>query len=380
MLGVADRLTPMRYKPGDLVLAVAVAILAAVYTASAFTQPTHAASWGQAVLSWGFVAVCVVLTSKPKFSSIALIALNVAWSVMWLVAPINLGFSPWVLAVPVATFIAGRFTGKRFALVVLTAACGWALLSPFMWTWDDNFVLFYRHGADLGITLALHWSACAVGYLLGANLAAEEAEWRREANAKEQRLAAAREEERRAIARDIHDLLGHSLTLIKAQANAGLAAGQEREALQQINEAAGQSLSEIRLLVRGLRESDHAFSPAAGIPDLPSLVQRYRDAGLEVSLEAPAVDVSPVTSLATYRIVAEALANAARHQVDPAVMVRIAPGETVVVEVVSTGQIRPQPGTGVGLEGLRERAASAGGTLKTWQSGETFTVRAELAA
>ena len=370
----------MRYKPGDLVLAVAVAILAAAYTASAFTQPTHAAGWGQAALSWGFVAVCVVLTSKPKFSSVALIALNVAWSALWLAAPVNLGFSPWVLAVPVATFISGRFTEKRFALVVLSAACGWALLSPFMWTWDDNFVLFYRQGVDLGITFALHWGACAVGYLLGANVAAEDEARRREADAKAQRLAAAREEERRAIARDIHDLLGHSLTLIKAQANAGLAAGQEREALQQINDAAGQSLSEIRLLVRGLRENEHAFSPAAGVSDLPALLQRYRDAGLEVSLEAPIGETSPVTSLAIYRIVAEAMANATRHQTDPVVTVRVAVGETVVVEIVSTGEIRPQPGAGVGLEGLRERAASAGGTLKAWQSGETFTVRAELAA
>ena len=77
---------------------------------------------------------------------------------------------------------------------------------------------------------------------------------------------------------------------------------------------------------------------------------------------------------------AEALTNAARHQVDPVVSVRVTPGQTVVVEVVSTGRVCPQPGTGVGLEGLRERAASAGGTLEAWQAGETFTVRAELAA
>ena len=51
-----------------------------------------------------------------------------------------------------------------------------------------------------------------------------------------------------------------------------------------------------------------------------------------------------------------------------------------MVEAVSTGRVCPQPGTGVGLEGLRERAASAGGTLEAWQAGEEFTVRAELAA
>ena len=60
------------------------------------------------------------------------------------------------------------------------------------------------------------------------------------------------------------------------------------------------------------------------------------------------------------------------------VSVSVTPGPTV--EVISTGQVRPQPGAGVGLEGLRERAASAGGALEAWQAGETFTVRAELAA
>ena len=132
--------------------------------------------------------------------------------------------------------------------------------------------------------------------------------------------------------------------------------------------------------MRGLRESDRGFAPVAGIAELPALVQRFRDAGMQVTLDAPPISVPPVTSLAIHRIVAEALTNAARHQVDPVVSVKVTPGQTVVVEVVSTGRVCPQPGTGVGLEGLRERAASAGGTLEAWQAGEAFTVRAELAA
>ena len=92
------------------------------------------------------------------------------------------------------------------------------------------------------------------------------------------------------------------------------------------------------------------------------------------------IDVPPVTSHAIHRIVAEALTNATRHQIDPQVDVRIAGGNPVVVEVASTGRVRPQPGTGVGLEGLRERAISAGGTLETSLTGQTFTDRAELAA
>lgn len=357
-----------------------MAVLAAFYTVSAIGDPTNAYGWVQAVLSWGFAAFFGVLTSRPKTSAAALVALNVVWAAAWLAAPVNIGYTLWVLAVPVAVFVASRYADKRFALGVLAAACAWAFVSPFMWTWDEHFVLFYRQGSDRAVSLGLHWAVAAVAYLLGANLAAEHDARAREAEAKETRRAAARQQERQDIAREIHDVLGHSLTLIKAQANAGLASGREREALRQINAAAGESLAEIRMLVRGLRDSDLGFAPVAGVGDVPALVQRFRDAGMQVTLDAPPISVPPVTSLAIHRIVAEALTNAARHQVDPVVSVKVTPGQTVVVEVVSTGRVCPQPGTGVGLEGLRERAASAGGTLEAWQAGEAFTVRAELAA
>lgn len=370
----------MHIKPGDAVLAVAAAVLAAFYTVSAIGDPTNVYGWVQAVLSWGFAASFGVLTSRPKTAAAALIALNAAWAAAWLAAPVNIGYTFWVLAVPVAVFVASRYADKRFAQGVLAAACAWAFVSPFMWTWDEHFVLFYRQGSDRAVSLGLHWAVAAVAYLLGANLAAEHDARAREAEAKEIRRAAARQQERQDIAREIHDVLGHTLTLIKAQANAGLASGREHEALQQINVSAGESLAEIRMLVRGLRESGHGFAPVAGVGDVPALVERFRDAGLAVTLEAMPIDVPPVTSHAIHRIVAEALTNATRHQVSPQVDVRIADGTPVVVEVVSTGQVCSQPGTGVGLEGLRERASSAGGTLDAWLAGQTFTVRAELAA
>lgn len=370
----------MHIKPGDAVLAVAAAVLAAFYTVSAIGDPTNAYGWAQAVLSWGFAASFGVLTSRPKTAAAALIALNAAWAAAWLAAPVNIGYTFWVLAVPVAVFVASRYADKRFALGVLAAACAWAFVSPFMWTWDEHFVLFYRQGSDRAVSLGLHWAVAAVAYLLGANLAAEHNARARAAEAKETRRAAARQQERQDIAREIHDVLGHSLTLIKAQANAGLASGREQEALRQINAAAGESLAEIRMLVRGLRDSDLGFAPVAGVGDVPALVQRFRAAGLEVTLDAMPIDVPPVTSHAIHRIVAEALTNATRHQIDPQVDARIAGGNPVVVEVASTGRVRPQPGTGVGLEGLRERAISAGGMLETSLTGQTFTVRAELAA
>ncbi|PAT08022.1 sensor histidine kinase [Corynebacterium hadale] len=356
----------------DLVLAGLAAMLALVYTAGACAEPSDASGWVQALLSWGFVAAFGVVTLRAKWASISMIALNVAWSAVWILAPVNLGYTLWVLAVPVAVFVSRRFAGGRFGAGVLAAAMVWALASPFMWAWDERFVLFYRSGVDAVLALAAHWAVLAVAYLLGANLAREEA-------GRRERLRVAREQERLAIAGDIHDLLGHTLTLIRVQANAGLAAGDERAALKQISAEAGEALTDIRRLVRGLRDGGSGVEPTAGVEELPELVQRFRDAGVRVRYEGGALPQVPaVSSLAAHRIVAEAVANAARHQEDPDVRVRVEAADRLAVTVASTGPIRPRPGAGTGLEGCRERAASAGGTLSTEQRGDTFIVRAEL--
>lgn len=355
----------------DAVLATLAAVLALVYTAGACADPSDVFGWVQALLSWGFVAAFGVLTMRARWASISMIALNAAWSAVWILAPVNLGYTVWVLAVPVAVFVARRFAGRHFAVGVLVTALAWSLASPFMWTWDESLVLFYRRGADALLTLAAHWSVCVVAYLVAANLVQEEA-------ARRERLRTAREAERLAIAGDIHDLLGHTLTLIRVQANAGLAAGNERGALEQISAEAGEALMDIRQLVRGLRNEGVVRSPTAGLEELPELIRRFREAGVNVSLEGTLPQVPAVSSVAAYRIVAEAVTNAARHQQDPEVRVRVDAGQRCTVTITSTGPIRPRPGTGTGLEGCRERAESAGGTLETMQHGNTFTVRAEL--
>lgn len=355
----------------DLVLAGLAAVLALVYTAGACADPSDAFGWVQALLSWGFVAAFGVVTLRAKWASIGMIALNAAWSAVWILAPVNLGYTLWVLAVPVAVFVSRRFAGGRFGAGVLAAAMVWALASPFMWAWDERFVLFYRSGVDAVLALAAHWAVLAVAYLLGANLAREEA-------GRRERLRVAREQERLAIAGDIHDLLGHTLTLIRVQANAGLAAGDERAALKQISAEAGEALTDIRRLVRGLRNEGVVRSPTAGLEELPELIRRFREAGVNVSLEGELPQVPAVSSLAAYRIVAEAVTNAARHQQDPEVRVWVEKGQHCTVSISSTGPILPRPGAGTGLEGCRERAASAGGTLETMQHGNTFIVRAEL--
>lgn len=379
----------MHVKSGELVVTLLGAVLALLHTALLFTEDAGAAEWAQMLLSWGFVAALSQWQSRPAVASALMVGLNVAWSVLWLIAPTNLGYTFWVVLVPLAVYTARRNAGggttkpqpgMRFAAVLTAAAAAWCVISPFMWTWDERLVLFYRRPVDAALMLALHWAVIAVAYLVAANGAADEETKENKARMREERLAAAREEERLNTARDIHDVLGHSLTLIKVQANAGLAAGTERESLELIRDTAGDVLTDIRLLVKGLRDEGPGLAPAATADELPAVIERFRASGMDVALDAPErLSMPTVTAQAANRIVAEALTNAVKHQENPAARVTVEQGsEGIVVTVASTGRVAPQPGAGTGIVGMRERARATGGNMDFTQDGNTVTVIATL--
>ena len=364
------------------------AVLALLYTALLFTGDAGAAEWVQALLSWGFVAALSRWQSRPALASALMVGLNVAWSVLWLIAPTNIGYTFWVVLVPLAVYTARRNAGSgvkakpgmRFAVVLTAAAAAWCVISPFMWTWDERLVLFYRRPVDAALMLALHWAVLAVAYLVAANGAAEEESNENKARMREERLAAAREQERLDTARDIHDVLGHSLTLIKVQTNAGLTAGTERESLELIRDTAGDALADIRLLVKGLRDEGPGLAPAATADELPAVIERFRASGMDVALDAPErLSMPTVTAQAATRIVTEALTNAVKHQENPVAGVTVEQGtEAVVVTVASTGRMAPQPGAGTGIVGMRERARATGGSLEVTQENNTVIVTATL--
>lgn len=370
----------MQFKSGEIVLALIGAALAIGYTGVLFGPGTTSSDWAQAGLSWGFVVALAMWRSRPAWAAGLMVGLNVIWSLIWLVAPTNIGYTLWILVVPFGVFTVRRYASRPFGLAVALIAAAWSFISPFMWTWDERLVLYYRTPIDAAVVLALHWAGIAVAYLFASNMVAEERSRQREASLKEERLLLAREEERRDIARDIHDVLGHTLTLIKVQANAGLAGEQERQALETIRTVAGEALTDIRTLVHDLREDDAGLEPAATIQQIPTLVERFRAAGVDVSLDLTEPEaVTSVVSVAANRIVAEAVTNAAKHQVDPVVNVTVAPAGTGVdVTVISTGRWDPHPGAGTGIVGMRERARSAGGTLGVTADGDTVTVHARL--
>ncbi|MFE0412722.1 sensor histidine kinase [Streptomyces tendae] len=222
---------------------------------------------------------------------------------------------------------------------------------------------------------------------------AERAERTREEEAR-RRVA----EERLRVARDLHDLLAHSITLIGVQTSVAahvLTADPERldraavaKALDDIAETCRSARGELRTTLEVLRAQDAAAVPDArgplpGLRGLPDLARRARLAGAHVDLSVDAGDVPPAVGAAVYRITQEALTNVVRHAGPrPSVRVEVRAGPGALRLSVTDDGTGPDPsGTpGFGLVGMRERARSVGGTLDAGPREDTdgFEVTAVL--
>ncbi|MEV6176111.1 sensor histidine kinase [Streptomyces sp. NPDC052016] len=201
-------------------------------------------------------------------------------------------------------------------------------------------------------------------------------------------------EERLRIARDLHDLLAHTITLIGVQTSVAahvLAADPDRldrtavaQALDDIAETCRSARGELRTTLEVLRDpgAPEIRGPLPGLHGLPDLAETARATGAAVELSVRHGDVPPAVGAAAYRIVQEALTNAVRHggrdDLDVRVLVREEDGAlrvTVADDGAGTGAQAP----GFGLVGMRERARSVGGTLEAGpREGKGFEVSAVL--
>jgi signal transduction histidine kinase len=199
-------------------------------------------------------------------------------------------------------------------------------------------------------------------------------------------------EERTRIARELHDIVAHAVSLIVVQAGAAEPEVEEnpefaRTALRAIRSTGTGALAEMRRMVSMLRDGDEPdlLSPQPGAQALPELITQARDSGLDAIL---LVDGTPRAlpsglDLAVYRIVQEALSNVRRHAAASRAEVRLAyHPDQLCVQVsddgLGRGEVDPAVG-GHGLIGMRERAALYGGRLEaSGAPGAGFTVRAVL--
>ncbi|MFF0273963.1 sensor histidine kinase [Streptomyces sp. NPDC004330] len=295
------------------------------------------------------------------------------------VAAVTLGYllagypyGPVFALVAVACFAAvvhGHRTAAAWALGLLWA--GHLLLSHWLYRWlppaGDG-------PAPWGQELP------AAAFAVAVLAASETVRVRREQRAqlRADRAAAERrraDEERLRIARELHDVLAHSISVINVQAGVGLALldsdpEQARTALTTIKAASKEALGEVRQVLDTLRtRGDAPRAPAPGLGRLPELVEQAAAAGLTVTVATagPRAELPAGADLAAFRIVQEALTNVVRHSGSRTARVRLGYGSrqldlTVDDDGPATGT--EAGGSGNGLAGMRERAAGLGGTIE----------------
>jgi signal transduction histidine kinase len=284
----------------------------------------------------------------------------------------------------VAFFVAATAGKRQVAWLALALAFVWDVwLAPLAYGWKFpplNDILLLA-----GWLLALAIAAEAT------RIRAERAAATRANRQLDQRRH--RSEERLRIARDLHDVIGHNISLISVQASMGLdlmdsEPEQARAALSAIKSASKEALEELRTMLATVRQDDDAAprSPVPGLDRLPELIELTRAAGLNVDVEVAeqAPPLPAAVHLAAYRIIQESLTNVARHAGKARVTVRVTYDDANVhVEIDDDGRA-PFPGasaigTGSGITGMRERATALGGDLSAgFRRGGGFRVSARL--
>lgn len=198
---------------------------------------------------------------------------------------------------------------------------------------------------------------------------------------------AAAEQERTRIARDMHDVVAHSLAVVIAQADGARYAAAsdpavQTEALGTISTTARSALADVRLLLAQLRHAQE-HGPQPTIADLEELFGQVKAAGLDLRVTVdpvPRSDAPAAVQLAVYRILQEALTNALRHGGDGPVDVGLAwhpDGVDLCVQNALPAR-EPTAAHGHGLIGMRERALLVGGTLDAGAEDGAFIVRAHI--
>lgn len=198
-------------------------------------------------------------------------------------------------------------------------------------------------------------------------------------------------EERARIAREVHDVVAHSLTVSMLHVTAARMAidrspEKAREALEEAERHGRRSLTDIRRVMGVLRTGDGAATSEAlpGVDDLQELVEGYRSAGLDVILRGTLIPgtLTAAGELVVYRVVQESLANVVKHAPGAKAVVSCTQhGDEVVLEVVDCGAETPaavDDGSGTGLVGMRERVTQAGGHLMFGPLAEGWRVEARI--
>jgi signal transduction histidine kinase len=285
------------------------------------------------------------------------------------------------VAFPVATYSVARYASGRWGLAALAVGVAGAVVASVDWLsnwYGDELTAgsFTSYFLTISVFVVAAW---ALGTLARTRAAYVDAlverneQLRRDAA---QQAALAVGEERARIAREMHDVVAHGLSVIVVQADGARYAAEQdppvaARTLGTISETAREALTEMRRTLGVLRAGAEAqTSPQPRLTDVPALVEETRAAGTAVTATLPPADavVPAGVALTAYRVVQEALSNVRKHAGPGAaatVLVAVADGVTVEVRDDGRGAAASDDGRGLGLVGMRERVVAHGGSLET---------------
>jgi signal transduction histidine kinase len=275
----------------------------------------------------------------------------------------------------------------RWLGLVGTPVAALGLLGGIWIYWGAFQVLFFLF---VLAALALAWVAGMLVHVNRSRRAAQTGEVVATERLSEVEQAVSLEQERNRVARDVHDIVAHSLAVVIAQADGARYSAKSVpppvvEALENIAATARGALTDVRVLLGELRHNQEA-GPQPGMNDLDSLVRGFRDSGLSVEWNSygRAVELTDAPALAVYRIVQEGLTNALRHgdRSSPVELV-FDWGTTslavIVTNAIPKGSTVPTNTAGHGIPGMRERATLGGGELEASDgTNGRFRVRATI--
>ena len=305
-------------------------------------------------------------------------------------------FNGYDLAVGLVVYAVAASHPPRTAWLTLFGLC--AVVSGAIWLWEHPVAVPDRTGITFGRTAAqtladmrfssittlviFALAAIAIGISVRnrrLHVTALVDRANRLAVERDQQVALATAGERARIAREMHDVVAHSLSVMIALADgAGVALDRSperaREAVSQLSATGRAALADMRRVLGVLRDPDAPLEPQPGAPDLVGLVEGFRSAGLPVrtTFAGPPLPPDTALQLTVFRIVQESLTNVLRHapgarRVD---LVVARAGGWVEITVTDDGAASPTParavdhGGGRGLIGMRERAAVYGGVIE----------------
>jgi signal transduction histidine kinase len=382
--------TPVRRYLSARPWLVDVAVSLVFTTIVVTTLASQAVSGETEITPWHIVTIAgtaIALLFRRRAPVTVLVVVTLLTTVITFAAETNL-----VLAVPIALYSVAAFRSPTIGWIAGAAAFAVTAVSLFAWLPELSARLGTPTAFDVPVVLLTIAMADTVGVLLGASTW-QRAERVRTLTERAEQLARERDSqaqiatlaERSRIAREMHDIVAHSLSVMITLAD-GAGAALERDpakarlALDQLTETGRSALNDMRQLLSVLGETTDAAQarePAPSHADLPALVARFRAAGLPVRFSVRGVPVeSAALELAVYRIAQEALTNALRYAKDPthvtvavdyardATTLTIADDGSEADGHVSDGREPATVGAGRGLIGMGERAAVFGGAVE----------------